>query len=113
MEVVKKKRGRPAKSPEQKLQAQEAREIAREVVETIREVIKYVPEPRLEGFALYKALKDKGFFQGGMGAYMEDANGTEQVYVPHATELYTYFLGDPAKWESLRDAMIRAYIELQ
>jgi hypothetical protein len=112
-EATTKKRGGPAKSQEEKKVAQEARQIAKEVVETIKEVIKYVPEPRLEGFALYKALKDKGYYQGGMGMYMEDMNGTEKVYVPHTSEVYAYFLGDPDKWEALRDAMIRAYIELQ
>ena len=82
--------------------------------EVIREVIKYVPEPRLEGFELYRALKNKGYYQGGSeGQWIEDPNGTERVYVPSPSELYTSFLGEPEKWLALRDAIIRAYIELQ
>lgn len=79
----------------------------------IREVIKEVPEPRLEGFPLYKALKNKGFFQGGQGYNLEDPNGIEIVYVPHPQEVISYFIGDPPTWDKLRDAIIRAYIELQ
>jgi len=70
--------------------------------EIIKEVIRTVPEPRLEGY-----------FQGGMGQWMEDPNGTERVYVPHVSEVYGYFIGDPEKWEQLKDHMIRAYLELQ
>ncbi len=113
IEEIKNKRGRPRKSPEEKEQSREARHIQKEVVETIREITKYVPEPRLEGFELYKALKDKGYFQGGMGQTIEDPQGTETVYIPHYTELLTYFNGDPDKMERMRDAIIRAYIELQ
>lgn len=79
----------------------------------IREIIKEVPEPRLEGFALYKALERKGYFQGGMGEYMENPNGIDRVYVPHYTELLTNFTGDPDKLNKMRDAIIRAYIEIQ
>ena len=78
-----------------------------------KEVIRNIPEVRLEGWQLYKSLKDKGYYQGGMGQWMEDPNGTEKVYIPHVSEVYTYFIGNPAQWELMRDALIRAYIELQ
>lgn len=105
-----KKRGRPRKTADVKDVQQQITEIIKEI---IVERIVEVPEPRLEGFELYKALKEKGFYQGGQGRFMEDPNGIETVYIPLPDEIYTYFIGDPSKWEQFTDAMIRAYIELQ
>lgn len=92
-------------------------------IEVIREVIKFVSQevikevmvekPRLEGFELYAKLRDIGFYQGGsMGVYMENPNGVDKVYVPHAQEVIGFFTGDPDKWEAMRDGIIRTYIEI-
>jgi len=110
-----KKRGRPRKIVDVPERSDGELTMPEKIKEVIieKEIVKTVPEPRLEGWELYKALKDKGFFQGGMGQWMEDPNGTERVYVPHVSEVYGYFIGDPEKWEQLKDHMIRAYLELQ
>ena len=103
----------PAKKPSTKVKEEtKVSDIQERIVEVIKEVVVQVPEPRLEGFELYKKLAEKGFYQGGMGQWMEDVNGTERVYIPHPTEVITYFIGDPDKWDLMRDAIIRAYIEL-
>ncbi|MDE2232920.1 MAG: hypothetical protein KGJ90_02195 [Patescibacteria group bacterium] len=114
MEPEKKKRGRPRKTLEQKEATRTASEAQKEIVEVIKEIIVRVPEPRLEGFELYKTLKDKTRFpQGGsMGQWMEDPNGFEVVYAPSYQEIITFFMADPEKMNQMRDAVIRAYIEL-
>ncbi len=93
-------------------ESKQGREAQKEIVETIREIVKLVPEPRLEGFELYRALKEKGFPQGGGGENMEDVNGTEIVYIPTYGEVIAFFIADPNKMYQMRDAVIRAYIEL-
>ncbi len=113
IEEVKRKRGRPRKTPEQKEQYQEANKAQKEIVEVFKEIVKYIPEPRLEGFALYKALKEKGYYQGGGGYEMEDPNGIERAYIPTYQEVITNFIGDPDLMDKMRDSVIRAYIELQ
>lgn len=91
--------------------------VQKEVVEVIKEIFVtkeiLVPEKKLEGFELYKALKDAGFFQGGIGQFMEDINGTEKVYLPHASEIYQSFAQDPQGWDIVRDYLARAFLELK
>lgn len=65
----------------------------------------------LKGFELYRELKARGFPQGGVGSFMEDPNGTEKVYVPHPSEIYASFVGDPSQWNALRDAMIQVWLK--
>lgn len=79
------------------------------VTEIVREVL--VEKPVLEGFALYKKLKDERYPQGGMGEWWEDPNGTDKVYVPRPEEIYTHFLGNKQEWDELRDALVRVWIE--
>ncbi len=71
------------------------------------------PARQLEGFALYKALQRANFPQGGVGSYMEDPNSTDRVYVPHPSEVYGMFIGDPQQWEMLRDAICRGWLQNQ
>lgn len=98
-----KKRGRPAT----KKVAPQA-----QVAQAIKEVIKFVDRPELEGYELYKALENTGYFQGGSGYYIENPNGLDKVYVPTAPEVVSFFAGDPDKWELMRDGIIRAYIQI-
>lgn len=113
MEQVKKKRGRPKGFSPKKADVQE------QVVEAIREVfiekikIIEVPAPELKGFELYLALKNQGFPQGGIGQFQEDINGTERVYLPHASEIYAQFAQNPDGWDTIRDHLARAYLELK
>lgn len=88
-------------------------QVAAVIKEIFVEKIVEIPAPRLEGFELYKALKDKGYPQGGMGQTMEDPNGIERVYIPHPNEVQAFFIENPDKMEAMRDAIIRAYIELR
>jgi len=81
--------------------------------EIIKEVIRTVPEKRLEGWELYKALKDKGYFQGGIGQIMNDVNSTESAYVPEVSEVYTSFVLDPDGWGDVRDALCREWIKMK
>lgn len=93
------------------------KDIQSQVTEVLKEIIieKIVEVPRheLSDFDLYKALKDAGMPQGGIGQSMEDPNGTEKVYLPHASEIYSQFAQDPRGWEIIRDYLARAYLELQ
>lgn len=84
-------------------------------IEVIKEVFitKEVEKSQLEGFELYKALKDVGFFQGGQGQFMEDVNGIEIVYIPHASEIYQSFAQNPEGWDIVRDYLARAFLELK
>lgn len=82
---------------------------AEKIVEIVREVA--VEKPVLEGFALYKKLKDERYPQGGMGEWWEDPNGTDKVYVPRPEEIYTHYLGNKQEWDELRDALVRVWIE--
>ena len=66
----------------------------------------------LEGFALWKALKDAGYPQGGGGNFYEAHDSFEKAYVARPEELYTQFLSDPAGWDLLRDTLARAWLEL-
>lgn len=111
----KKKRGRPARTQTiTATQSAPTEVITQEkIVEVLREVVQYVPEPRLEGYELYAALKDKNYHQGGSGQYMENPNGIDSVYIPTYQELITSFIGNPDVMDKMRDAIIRAYIELQ
>ncbi len=90
--------------------------IQQKVVEVIKEIIIEkiieVEKPRLEGYELYAKLRDIGYPQGGMGNIMENPNGVDKVYVPHANEVMSFFVGDPDKWEAMRDGVIRTYIEI-
>lgn len=128
MAEEKKKRGRPKKvAPEisQEVEEQTATppinqqvpDIQTQVVETIREIfvekVIEVEKPKLEGYALYKALRAAGFPQGGVGHYIQDPNSADSVYVPHVSEVYTQFLADPQQWEALRDAICREWIKNQ
>lgn len=61
-------------------------------------------------FELYKRLKDAGFPQGGAGNWMLNPDNDEKVYIPLPGELYTQFIGDPAHWEKMRDAMAEVWI---
>lgn len=70
-----------------------------------------VEKPQLEGYELYAQLRDIGYFQGGSGFYMEDPNGIDKVYVPTVPELISSLAADPQVWETMRDGVIRAYIE--
>lgn len=92
-------------------------DLQQQVVEVIKEVFitkeVIIPEKKLEGFQLYKALKDSGFFQGGVGQFMEDVNGTEKVYIPHASEIYQSFAQDPQGWDTVRDYLARAFLEIK
>lgn len=93
----------------------EIREIRVEVpVEkvVIKEVIKYVEKPRLEGYELYARLRDMGYYQGGIGMTMENPNGIDKVYIPEASEIYPSFAIDPDKWNIVRDSLCRVWIEL-
>jgi len=110
--IKKKKRGRPKKTVEQKQHYEKAAQVQKEIVEVFTEVVKYIPEPRLEGFELYRALEQKGFPQGGSGQIMEDPNGTTKAYIPTYGEVIAFFMADPEKMEQMRDAVIRAYIEI-
>lgn len=89
-----------------------------EIVEIVKEVIKYVPQevfiekPRLEDFELYNRLKEIGYPQGGGGSYLENPMNIDKVYVPTAQEVIAFFIGDPDKWEHMRDGIIRTYIEV-
>lgn len=105
-EIAPKKRGRPAK-PQTDVQQQ--------VVEIIKEVIitKEVEKPQLRDFDLYKALKEAGFPQGGIGQYMESPLTAEKVYMPHASEIYAQFAQDPQGWDIIRDYLALAFIELR
>ncbi len=90
------------------------KEIVKEIIvekEVIRTV--EVEKPQLEGYGLYAALRDIGYPQGGMGNMMENPNGVDKAYVPHAQEVLAFFSGDPDKWELMRDGIIRTYIEIQ
>ena len=104
-----KKRGRPRKLDINKPDVQT------QVVEIIKEVLitKEIPieSPQLEGFTLYKALKDNGFPQGGIGQNIEDPNSTEQAYIPEVSEVYQAFLLDPMGWGNVRDALCREWIK--
>lgn len=82
------------------------------IVEKIVEKIIEVPAKVLEGFALYKKLKDNGYPQGGMGRFVEDPNGLTKVYIPRPEEIYTHFIADPNGWQALTDTLTRAWIEL-
>ena len=89
------------------------KEIIKEIVvekEVIRTV--EVEKPKLEGYELYAKLRDIGFPQGGIGAYTENPNGVDKVYIPHPQEVIAFFIGDPDKWEGMRDGIIRTYIEI-
>lgn len=91
-------------------------DVQQQVVEVLKEVfierIKEVPQPRLEGYELYAKLKQLGFFQGGVGEYMESVSSTDRVYLPHASEIYASFAQDPQGWDVIRDYLARAFIEL-
>ena len=93
--------------------ARQSRVTQKEIVETIKEVIKYIPEPRLEGWELYKALRDAGFYQGGIGQTMENVNGTDRAYIPEVSEIYGAFVLDPQGWGNVRDALCREWIEVR
>lgn len=97
-----KKRGRPAKKPDAQTQ----------VAQTIKEVIKFVDKPELEGYELYLQLRETGYFQGGGGQYLEDPNGIDKVYIPTAPEVVSFFAGDPEKWEEMRDGIVRVYLQI-
>lgn len=101
--VTTKKRGRPSKKPDAQTQA----------VQAIKEVIKFVDKPQLEGYELYKSLRDLNFPQGGGGHWLEDPNGLEKVYVPEVSEVYGQFIMDPAQWEEVRDALCREWIRIK
>lgn len=91
-------------------------DVQQQVVEVLKEVfierIKEVPQPRLEGYELYAKLNDLGFYQGGVGEYMESVSSTDRVYLPHASEIYASFAQDPQGWAVIRDYLARAFIEL-
>ena len=95
------------------------KDVQAQVVEIIKEVliekeiVREVEKPPLSDFDLYKALKDKGFFQGGVGQYMESPLTDEKVYLPHASEIYASFAQDPSGWEIIRDYLARAYLDLK
>jgi hypothetical protein len=88
--------------------------IQEKIVEVIKEVIRTVEveKPRLEGYELYAKLRDTGFWQGGVGATMENPSGIDKVYVPEVAELYQSFALDPEGWEKVRDALCRVWIEM-
>lgn len=105
-------RGRPKKIIDNTNSPEKDIDLSKEKI-VIREVIREIEKPRLEGYELYKKLQEVDFPQGGvMGNYMEDPNGTEKVYVPHVQEVLGFFTGNPDKWEGMRDGIIRTYIEL-
>ena len=83
-----------------------------ELVKVIERIVE-VPVPQLSDWDLYKALKDAGFYQGGIGQFMEDPQGTEVVYLPHASEIYAQFAQNPEGWGVIRDYLARAFLELQ
>lgn len=91
-------------------------DVQQQVVEVLKEVfierIKEVPQPRLEGYELYAKLKQLGYFQGGVGEYMESVSSTDRVYLPHASEIYASFAQNPEGWNVIRDYLARAFIEL-
>lgn len=113
MPEEKKKRGRPKGfSPKKKDVQEQLVEVLKEVfIEKIK--IIEVPQEQLKGFDLYLALKNQGFPQGGIGQFQEDINGTEKVYLPHASEIYTQFAQDPVGWDTIRDYLARAYLEIK
>lgn len=117
MEQTPKKRGRPAKIKETPgIIEKPINPTPSQIVEIIREVpiIRevFVEKTQLEGFELYKALKDKGFTQGGQGQYQEDMNGIEKVYIPHASEIYQSFAQNPEGWDIITKHLARAYLEI-
>lgn len=65
----------------------------------------------LEGYALYKSLKDVGFPQGGSGDWLYNPETDEKVYVPHPSELINTYVADPKQWDSVRDILARQWIE--
>lgn len=67
--------------------------------------------PPLEGYDLYDSLRAAGFPQGGSGNLMYDENGNNPVYVPHPSEIYQMFIGDPAQWDEMRDSMARSWLK--
>ncbi len=85
-------------------------EVMKEVI-VIKEIIKEVPPKVLEGFALWKALKDAQYPQGGGGNYWEAPDSFEKAYVARPEELYTHFLSDPEGWDLLRDTLARAWLQ--
>jgi hypothetical protein len=62
-----------------------------------------------EGVFLFKALKDSGFPQGGVGNWVHV--GDERVYVPNAQEIYSQFVSDPEGWMGMTEAMARVWIK--
>lgn len=62
-----------------------------------------------EGIYLFKALKDSGFPQGGVGNWAHV--GDERVYVPNAQEIYSQFVSDPEGWTAMTEAMARVWIK--
>jgi hypothetical protein len=74
-------------------------------------VVQEIPMTKpLEGIDLYKALKEAGFLQGGQGTWFIDPITDKKYYMPTPDELYASFIGDPEQWNSLRDALCRAWI---
>lgn len=88
----------------------EPKEVIKEVlVEKIVHV--QVEKKLLKDWALWKALKDAGYPQGGGGNYYEAHDSFEKAYVARPEELYSHFLGDPEAWDLLRDTLARAWLE--
>lgn len=62
----------------------------------------------LSGDELFKAARDAGFPQGGVGNWRDVNN--ERIYVPHPSEVYNQFIADPVQWEEMAEAMLRVWI---
>lgn len=103
--TAKRGRGRPKKIPDLQEQVVAATAVI------VKEVSGGLSANPLEGYALYYALKQAGYPQGGLGTYVEDPYTLEQAYKPHPTEIYTQFFGDPALWEKMTDAICREWLK--
>lgn len=63
----------------------------------------------ITGNALYKAIKDAGFPQGGVGNWLDVNN--ERLYIPHTSEVYNQFIADPDGWVLMTESMLRVWLE--
>ena len=65
----------------------------------------------LKGMELYKALKEAGYPQGGVGNWYLDPSTGEKYYIPQPSEIYTEFIADPSIWEEVGDTLARLWLE--
>lgn len=74
---------------------------------TIVEIEIDIPEEK----SIWQLLKEAGFPQGGSGNWLKDPKTDEKYYIPHPSELYQLYIGDPTDWEKMSMAMAKVWLQ--